>query len=160
MPRWITLIATALVELVVGALGEVDGAHAAAAELAHDAIGTDAIRSGLVVERRQRGRLEPLTGRRVGGQQSFELGAQDCVTAASLIQVALAPVEGTLDGLLKQRLQSPPALGVHLPAAPSEALACSQFATWRAIWSGKLLSSPVVKPRSRASVQKARPWPK
>ena len=111
--------------LPVGAPGEIDGAHAAAADALRDFVVADDRSDqpvGLIVleeprvERHDR-RLDEITCRLVGSQQRIDFPPQGVVACALLAQecVALSPLDAErgmknrLDGLQPRRLHAQPA---------------------------------------------------
>ena len=114
-----------LLVLPVGAPGEIDRAHAAAADALRDLVVADGRPDqpvGIIVleeprvERHDR-RLDEVTCRLVGSQQGIDFPAQGLVARALLAQecVALSPLDAErgmknrLDGLQPRRLHAQPA---------------------------------------------------
>src|SRR5581483_7782702 len=92
-------------ELAVGALAEVDGAHAAAADLAHDTVGADAV--GEPVE------LEKAAAGLVGAEQGLDLGAKAGVGGAGLVEKGGARGAVDFEGVGDDLLHAVPAGGGH-----------------------------------------------
>ena len=102
---------------LVGAHGEVDGAHAALAQLALDRVGADPAPDRRRRRRDVRGRhrrlLEEGAGRLVGGEEGLDLPPQVLVAAAAAPQM-IRPLRGRQRRHLgEERLDLAPALSRH-----------------------------------------------
>ena len=106
--------------LMIGvlALGEIDDAHAAAADLAEQAVRTDA-RPGRqrIGERRDRTRRDEPLGAPIGAQQRIHLGPQRLVIRAQIAHPALALVIADVEDADQHIVDSLPACGVHVSDA-------------------------------------------
>ena len=108
-----------LAEAAVRALGQVDGAHAAPAELADHAVGTDPASHDrlLAVHLREgdRRRLDEAPGPLVRPQQALDLGAERGVLAALAIEQGRPRIRRKRQGGVEERLEPLPAISAHSP---------------------------------------------
>ena len=128
-------------EALIVARGEVDDAHAAAAQLAEDAIGAESrgrrIGSGEApgriqhhsrgLGRVQHGMLEKRACLIVRQDQRFELGAKRRVSSAGALDPAVTGVRRQIDGFGEQVFQPSPAGELPSPARASIGRRIAQF---------------------------------
>jgi hypothetical protein len=103
----------------IGALGEIDAAHAAAAELAHEPPRTDRVAAAIADFRGQR--LQETFGRLLAREQRIDLAAQRRVLAAGRVEIGVARIGRERERLVENGEDARRV--VHEGAAPSTLIA-------------------------------------
>src|SRR5215469_12971820 len=129
----------ALLELAVGAFGQVDGAHAAAAELTHHAPRAEHL--GSTVE------IEEVGIGLVAAQQGEDFPPEFLIAGAGFVDEALAPVAGDVERIGQNLFDPAPAFRRH----------CSSFCSQRRATLHSRLTVVAERPRTSAASSTVRP---